>query len=271
MKFGLNQKTITDAIQTKWAGKTVHFVKETVSTNLLAKELYREAEKKEDLHGRLVVTEYQTAGRGRFGRTWVAPEGSCVIMTLILKPDFAPQYASMLTLVMGLSVVQAVRKAGLDAGIKWPNDVVVSGKKLCGILTEMSLEGTNIGEVAIGVGINVNLQEIPEEVKETATSMYLETGRKFDRNQLIASVLAAFEENYEIFVQTCDLSYLKEEYHRYLFNRGKAVRVLDPQQSFTGMALGINEQGELLVEREDKTVETVRSGEVSVRGLYSYI
>lgn len=266
-----NQQTITDAIHTKWAGKTVHFVKETASTNQLAKQIVGELPEQEPFHGMLVTAEHQTAGRGRLGRSWLAPAGKCVTMTLLLKPDFAPQYASMLTLVMGLSVAEAIGKMGLEAWIKWPNDVVVSRKKICGILTEMSLDGTEIREVAVGVGINVNLQQISEEMKEIATSMYLESGKQYDKNQVIAQVLECFEKNYEIFEKRCDLRDLMEDYNRRLINRGRPVRVLDPQHPFEGTARGINEQGELLVEREDGRMEQVRSGEVSVRGLFHYV
>lgn len=277
LEIGFDQITIKNAIHTKWAGKTVHFSHETDSTNLWAKRIANEDSKKmaeqateqsenESTHGTLVVAEYQTAGRGRLGRKWLSPAGSCVMMSLILKPDFAPQYAPMLTLVMGLSVAQA-----LHASIKWPNDAVISGKKICGILTEMSLAGTNIQEVVIGVGINVNLSALPEEVKEIATSLYLETGETYDRNEIIGQVLQRFEMNYEKYVQTLDLTYLMEEYNNLLINKDKQVRVLNPKEPFEGIARGINEKGELLVEREDGVVEAVSAGEVSVRGLYGYV
>lgn len=277
IEIGFDQITIKNAIHTKWAGKTVHFSHETDSTNLWAKRIANEDSKKraeqamaqsenESVHGTLVVAEYQTAGRGRLGRKWLSPAGSCVMMSLILKPDFAPQYAPMLTLVMGLSVAQA-----LHASIKWPNDAVISGKKICGILTEMSLEGTNIREIVIGVGINVNLSALPEEVKEIATSLYLETGETYDRNEIIGQVLQRFETNYEKYIQTLDLTYLMEEYNNLLINKDKQVRVLDPKEPFEGIARGINEKGALLVEREDGRVEAVSAGEVSVRGLYGYV
>ena len=109
-------------------------------------------------------------------------------MSILLRPDFEPRFASMLTLVMGLSVAQAVKELEVDVSIKWPNDVVVSRKKICGILTEMGIEEGKIREVVIGVGINVNLAEIQEELKDKATSLYLETGKTYDRNLLIGLV-----------------------------------------------------------------------------------
>lgn len=271
--FSYNETTISNAIHTKWTAQTVHFLKETDSTNEWAKRLSREGEP----HGTLAVAEFQTAGKGRLGRTWTSVEGTSVMMSLLLRPQFEPQYASMLTLVMGLSVAQAAKEFGLDASIKWPNDAVVSRKKICGILTEMGVEngvgGPRIREVVIGVGINVNtdIEEIPEELRDKATSFYLETGRKFDRNPVLAAVLEQFERNYELFVQTCDLSLLLNDYNALLANYNQPVRVLDPRNPYEGVALGINEKGELLVKREDGSVTCVCSGEVSVRGLYSYI
>ena len=263
-----NEETITQEIHTEWAGKTVHFVKETDSTNILAKTLAREGAP----HGTLAVAEFQTAGRGRFERRWSAPEGSSVMMTLLLRPEFEPRYASMLTLVMGLSVAQAAEKLGLsDTQIKWPNDVVVSRKKICGILTEMGVQGTEISYVVIGAGINVNTKDFPGELADKATSLYLEGGQELDRNKVIGIVMECFEKNYDRFVQTCDLTELKEDYEHLLANMGKPVRVLDSLNPYEGICLGINKEGELLIRREDTSISRVRAGEVSVRGLYSYI
>ena len=162
-----SKETISDEIHTKWAGKTVHFAKETDSTNEWCKRMSKEGAE----HGTLAVAEFQSAGKGRLGRRWTAPEGSSVMMSILLRPEFEPQYASMLTLVMGLSVAQAVKELDVEVSIKWPNDVVVSRKKICGILTEMGLENGKIREVIIGIGINVNLEEIQDDLKDTATSL----------------------------------------------------------------------------------------------------
>ena len=267
MEVLYNEETISKAIQTKWAGKTVHFAKETDSTNSWIKKLAKEGAE----HGTLAVAEFQSAGRGRFDRKWTAPEGSSVMMTILLRPDFSPQYASMLTLVMGLSVAQMAEKLGFAASIKWPNDVVISRKKICGILTEMGLQGEKIGYVEIGVGINVNFMEFPQEMADKATSLRLESGQEFDRNQVIGYVMEFFEKNYERFVQSCDFTWLKADYERLLANLGQPVRVLDKNAPYEGTALGINEKGELLVKKADGTVCEVCAGEVSVRGLYSYV
>ena len=259
-----NETTIADQIHTKWAGKTVHFARETDSTNLWIKRLAKEGASE----GTLALAEFQSAGRGRLGRSWEVPEGTSVMMSILLRPKFEPQYAPTLTLVMGMAVAKAVKNLGFDVSIKWPNDVVVSHKKICGILTEM---GVRDGKIAvIGVGINVNIREFPEEMADKATSLYLESGKEFDRSQIPGLVMEAFEEYYEKFAATCDLSGLKEEYESILANYNQPVRVL-AKEPYEGVARGITDGGELLVEKTDGTIVAVSAGEVSVRGLYSYV
>ena len=187
------------------------------------------------------------------------------MMSILLKPEFEPQYASMLTLVMGLSVAQAVCELGVEVSIKWPNDVVVSHKKICGILTEMGVQDGKIREVVIGVGLNVNLKEIQDELKDKAT------GKTYDRNRLIGLVMEKFEINYEKFVQTCDLSMMLDDYNMLLANKSQPVRVLDKISPYEGVALEIDKDGALLVRVQSGEIRKVCSGEVSVRGLYSYI
>ena len=261
-----NETTITDQIHTKWAGKTVHFARETDSTNLWIKRLAKEGASE----GTLALAEFQSAGRGRLGRSWEVPEGTSVMMSILLRPKFEPQYAPTLTLVMGMAVAKAVKNLGFDVSIKWPNDVVVSHKKICGILTEMGVRDGKIDYAVIGVGINVNIKEFPEEMADKATSLYLESGKEFDRSQIPGLVMEAFEEYYEKFAATCDLSGLKEEYESILANYNQPVRVL-AKEPYEGVARGITDGGELLVEKTDGTIVAVSAGEVSVRGLYSYV
>ena len=261
-----NETTIADQIHTKWAGKTVHFAREIDSTNLWIKRLAKEGAPE----GTLALAEFQSAGRGRLGRSWEVPEGTSVMMSILLRPKFEPQYAPMLTLVMGMAVAKAVKKFGFDVSIKWPNDVVVSHKKICGILTEMGVRDGKIDYAVIGVGINVNIREFPEEMADKATSLYLESGKEFDRSQIPGLVMEAFEKYYEKFAATCDLSGLKEEYESILANYNQPVRVL-AKEPYEGVARGITDGGELLVEKTDGTIVAVSAGEVSVRGLYSYV
>ena len=261
-----NETTIADQIHTKWAGKTVHFARETDSTNLWIKRLAKEGAPE----GTLALAEFQSAGRGRLGRSWEVPEGTSVMMSILLRPKFEPQYAPTLTLVMSMAVAKAVKNLGFDVSIKWPNDVVVSHKKICGILTEMGVRDGKIDYAVIGVGINVNIKEFPEEMADKATSLYLESGKEFDRSQIPGLVMEAFEKYYEKFAATCDLSGLKEEYESILANYNQPVRVL-AKEPYEGVARGITDGGELLVEKTDGTIVAVSAGEVSVRGLYSYV
>lgn len=265
----LSKTAIESYIDTTQIGKNIVFHKETGSTNIDAKAL---AEKGEP-SGTLVVADMQTAGRGRRGHGWVAPAGKNIYMTLMLCPDCPPDKASALTLVMAIAVYEAVSELiSKDCcGIKWPNDVVVNNKKICGILTEMSAEPDCIHYVVTGAGINVNQEDFPQEIRETATSLFLETGKLTDRSRLTARVMHFFEQNYALFEQTWNLERLQDKYNEMLINRNRQVRVLDPKGTYDGIARGINEKGELIVERGD-TGETVLvyAGEVSVRGVYGY-
>lgn len=267
----LSVSEIESRITTKWAGRNICYLEETGSTNIDAKRYAEEGAR----HGTLVVAEMQNSGRGRRGRAWQSPPGSAIYMTIVLKPDFLPDKASMLTLVMALSVAGAITETtGLAAGIKWPNDVVVNKKKVCGILTEMNAEQDFIQYIVIGVGINVNNatpEEFPEEIRQTATSLRIEGGGRIIRAELIERVMSHFERNYDTFVRTLDMRGLMSAYDSHLINLNAEVKVLDPKGEYDGIARGISDTGELLVEKEDGTVVPVYAGEVSVRGLYGYI
>ena len=203
--------------------------------------------------------------------------GLTLAFTLLLRPDFAPDKASMITLVMALSVVEAVEEiTGTAAGIKWPNDIVMNRKKICGMLTEMTMtpEMDEIQYVVVGAGINVKNaapEDFQEEVRPTATSLRIETGQQYNRAGLLNKVLLRFEENYAVFLETLDLSGLRERYQKHLLNMGAQVRVLDPAGEYTGTAEGIDMQGELIVVKDNGERTPVYAGEVSVRGLYGYV
>lgn len=264
----VNLNELQSHIHNKWAGDSLYFYEETGSTNTDAKRLAEEGAP----HGTVVAADKQNAGKGRRGRTWESPAGQDIYFTILLRPDFAPDKASMLTLVMALSVSEAVQAVtGVNALIKWPNDIVANGKKICGILTEMGLEAEDIQYVVIGVGINVNLDKMPKEISETATSLFLETGQVTARARLLGKILERLEENYECFLESLNLDGLLSAYNERLVNRDKAVRVLDPQGEYEGMAEGITRTGELIVKKQDGTSVLVYAGEVSVRGLYGYV
>ncbi len=264
----MKTEILRNCLKTAWVGKNLVCFDETDSTNIQAARLARGG----CPDGTLVVSDCQTAGRGRQGRSWLSPHGSSIYMSLVLRPQLPPRCASAVTLIAGLAVACAVcKKTGLAAGIKWPNDVVVDGRKICGILTEMSVERNSIHHIVTGIGINVNQQEFPKELSATATSIRLASGRSWNRASLAAAVLQAFEGYYAKFLQTGDLSLLKEEYEKRLVNLNTEVLVLDPSGAWQGICRGISRDGGLFVECTDGQRKTVRSGEVSVRGVYGYV
>ena len=253
--------------RTAWAGQEIFYFDTIDSTNIKAKELAEQGYP----GGTLVVADRQTAGRGRRGRSWESAAGTGIFMTLLLKPEINPNNASMLTLVSALAVAKAISDVtGEKAQIKWPNDIVVHDKKICGILTEMSAQFDYINHIVIGIGINVHNEEFPEELCDKAGSLYLEYGRHFHRADIIEKILEYFEEYYDIFLQTEDLSGLMKEYNSMLVNLQKSVKVLDPKAPFEGKALGITKKGELIVDTWESR-RLVSSGEVSVRGINGYV
>ena len=264
----LSKEELESSLKTCWAGKEVLYFDRTDSTNIQA----RLAGEAGAPHGTLAVAEIQDGGRGRRGRNWISPAGVGIWMSLLLRPGISPISASTLTLVMALAAQKGIKEAtGIESQIKWPNDLVLNKKKICGILTEMGTEFMEIRYVVMGTGINVNQEDFPEEIRKTATSLYMETGKKYHRSRIIERILEALEEYYGIFVQTEDMSALLEEYNEKLVNRGQEVCVLDPKGEYRGLCRGITKTGGLLVELPDGTVTEVISGEVSVRGVYGYV
>lgn len=248
-------------------------------------------------HGLLAIAEEQTTGKGRRGRAWQSPPGTGIWMSLLLKDLHETECASMVTLVAALAVKQAIDEAlqrsaerddmtvpgiGRQAGgqdeeksasavrIKWPNDLVIGGKKVCGILTEMVTEVDYLHGIIVGIGINVHQEDFPPDISQTATSLYLTTGRHLNRPELVELILRCFQKKYEIFSKDLSLRSLRSEYNGALVNAGEQIRVIDGENSFSGVGVGIDDSGRLLVETEDG-LEAVRSGEVSVRGIYGYV
>lgn len=263
----LNEMRIREYLQTKWLAKKIIYLPVTDSTNTQAKKMGEEGAE----HGTLVVTQCQTAGRGRRGRSWESPEGN-VYFTFLLRPEVEISRASMITLVAALAVAKAVDDVtGLDSKIKWPNDVVANGKKLCGILTESSSDLEYINYAVVGIGINVNQTAFPEEIAETASSLLLETGHTVDRGQLLGVFLNRFEQYYETFIQTEDMSGLRDVYNEKLVNCGREVKIIEKDRERVLKALGIDNDGGLVVENSEGERESIISGEVSVRGIYGYV
>ena len=193
-------------------------------------------------------------------------------MTQILKPDLLPTKASMLTLVAALAVESGIAMAtGIRGKIKWPNDIVVNGKKICGILTEMSAEMEGIHHVVVGIGINANMKSFPAEIQKVATSLSIEKQEEVNRSDIICEIMKKFEYYYEKFIKEGDLSLLVEEYNGKMVNQNERVKVIGSEEEFQGTARGITKTGELVIDKDGEGIITVLSGEVSVRGVYGYV
>lgn len=267
----MEQETVIEDIKkwlhTKWLGQEFIYDKTVDSTNTRIKALAEAGA----AHGTVAAAGTQTAGKGRRGRGWVSPEDVNVYLSVLFRPDFPADRAPMLTLVTAYAMAQAVREVtDLPVEVKWPNDLVIRGRKICGILTEMSMAGENIKYVVTGIGINTNMRDIPGEISGTATSLLLEGGVQTDRMQLIGVMLNHLEKAYDRYTAERNLMWLKKEYNDMLAGYGKPVRILDPLGEYDGVSCGIDDEGCLLVRKEDGTQTRIYSGEVSVRGVYGY-
>ena len=265
------QSELTGHIRTRWAGQPVCVYESIDSTNAEAARLAE----KGAVHGTVVTADTQTAGRGRRGRSWESPAGDNLYFSLLLRPDIAADKAPMLTLVMAVATARAIEgMTEQETGIKWPNDLVMNKKKVCGILTEMRMLQSKIDHVIIGVGINVRDRIFSEELQDKATSLEAEC-RDHDKNisgeLLLAMILEEFESLYEAFVDAGNLTPLLDTYNQMLINKDREVTVLDPQGAYNAVARGITATGELVVELPDGTSREVFAGEVSVRGIYGYV
>ncbi len=259
-----NKRELEQGLKTKTMGQSIYFYEETDTTNNRARELALEGAPE----GTLVVAEKQTDGRGRRGKVWESPLGTGIWMSLVLRPQIMPAEASVLTLLCGLATAEAIEaETGLSVGIKWPNDILINGKKAVGILTEMDCEMSEVHFVIPGIGINVNTASFPPEIADIATSLYLECGKTVSRRRLVHKVLERLEEHYETFLRTGSFTAMLEDYRKHCITLGKEVHVLG-REPFFAEALDITPEGELLVRRADNgKEEVVFSGEVSIRGV----
>lgn len=272
----VSESEIRSALVTKVMAQHVEVYETLDSTNIRAKQLAEQGAPE----GTLIVAQEQTQGKGRRGRGWTCEKGLDIYMSVILRPALTPMETAILTLVAAMAVVEAVREqTGVMASIKWPNDIVVDGKKLCGILTEMSSETDYVHYAVVGIGINTNRKGFPPEIAPVAASLAQILGECVRRSPLIAAVMNAFERRYGQFTQSRSLAPMREEYTALLVNLDEKVAVYrtlpgslqdKAEVAFTGIARGIDEDGGLLVETEDG-MQTVISGEVSVRGIYGYV
>lgn len=263
----LTFEEIKESLNTRFIANKVYYYDSIDSTNKMAKDIGFKEE------GVIIVAEEQLEGRGRLGRTWESPKKKGIYFSIILKPQLSPTKVAKLTLIGAAAVNLAINEMGIKSQIKWPNDIVVNGKKVCGILTEMSSELNMINYVIIGIGINVNLEEseIPEDLKDKATSLKIESKIKIDRKKLFATILNKFEELYIPFKDDEDISKTIEICKNNSAVIGKEILVVNGASKRLGKALDLNEAGELIVDFEDGKIESVFSGEISIRGMEGYI
>jgi len=241
-------------------GKRVYHFFKTDSTNRVAMELGYADEPE----GAVVLAEEQTAGRGRAGRNWHSERGAGLYVTLLLRPKLSPVQAPLLTMLAGLSAHTAVlAQTGLSAELKWPNDLLLNGKKLGGILTEMHAEPNAVRFVIVGIGINVSQEKFPGELAATATSLRKETGRLHSRLEILVKLLSQFETDYNRFLRE-GAGYVVQRFELVSsFANGKRVKVDTGRETFVGTTEGLSAEGLLMVKKEDGGSVTVIAGDVT--------
>lgn len=256
----INEFEITNNLETHFIGKKIVYLPETDSTNNLAKQNSALDD------GTVFIADNQTAGKGRLGRSWTSCKGGGIWLSILLKPMLMPEDVSKITLAAGLAVCRAI---GCGAMIKYPNDIVIGTKKVCGILTEMSAEINRVNYVICGIGINVNIPEFKGELSQKATSLLEVTGNTFIRSDIIKKLLYEFEIIYCDFLNN-GLSSIIDEYKKYCINIGREIHAVYKNTNITGICTDIKENGSIVINTGNDTVE-INSGEVSIRGIYGYI
>lgn len=244
---------------TVFSKRIYHFFK-VDSTNTVAMRLGYEGEP----HGAVFIAEEQTAGRGRVGRSWHSEKSSGIYVTVLLRPQIPPRDASLLTLLAGLAAQDAVREqTGLLADLRWPNDLLLSGKKLCGILTEMHAEPDRVHFVVVGIGLNVNHARMPAELAPIAISLRMETGQSHSRLELLVKLLRSLDRYYNQFVAEGARPIVARFAETSSYARGKRVRIATPNETYVGTTAGLEPNGLLRVQRDDGLTEVVVAGDVT--------
>jgi BirA family biotin operon repressor/biotin-[acetyl-CoA-carboxylase] ligase len=240
--------------------KRVHHLFRVDSTNDLALQTGHQGEP----HGALFIAEEQTAGRGRVGRVWHSEKTNGIYCTVLVRPPISPVQAPLLTLVAGLAARDAVvEQTGLYPDLRWPNDLLLSGKKFCGILTEMHAEPDRVQFAVIGIGLNVNHARMPEELASIATSLRIETARTHSRLELLVKLLRNLERYYNQFLAEGAGPIVARFSEVSTYARGKRVRISAATESYVGTTAGLEPNGMLRVERDDGRTVVVLSGDVS--------
>ncbi len=247
---------IKAGLKTGIIGKEIKYFKETESTNTIAREIAGKA-----AEGTIIIAESQTGGRGRMGRKWLSPEGG-IWLSIILKPEMQPVYAPRITLLAGVAVAKTIRNVGLEAKIKWPNDVLIRGKKVCGILTEIEAEIDMIDYCVVGIGIdaNVDTESFPEEFRESSTSLKKELGHEINRVEFVQRLLEEFEARYMKLQKEGFLPIL-EEWRSMSATIGEWVKITTQNRIIYGEATGVDNDGALIVETGEGKLEKIVSGD----------
>lgn len=246
---------------TKFIGQSIAYFRVVDSTNTVAKNSLCQ-------NGDIFIAETQTAGKGRMGREWVSEKNAGIWMSIALMPNADAEAINRITLVTGIAVCKTLRELySLPFEIKWPNDIVIDGKKVCGILTEGVADATRVEKVIVGIGINVNNLSFDNHLKSKATSLYLLTGKKSDRTKIINRLAEVFEEYYLKFT-SCTIKSVMDEYKLLCATLNKEVELTKNKEHIKAFAYDVTDNGELVVKKEDGTTLTVNSGEVSVYGYY---
>ncbi len=247
-------------LNTHDVGQVLHWYEELASTSERAKELAEEGAE----HGEVVIAESQTAGRGRRGRTWASPARKNLYFSIVLRPELPPSRAPELTLLASVALCDALRQAGVGAGIKWPNDLLASGRKIAGVLTELAAEPDRVHWIVLGVGVNVNArpEDFPEELRSSATSVLVERGQPAPRALLAAACFTAIEEWLDRHAEE-GFGPVRDAWRERSVTLGREVRVTVEGRELSGIAEDIDEGGALLV-RGPSGVERVLAGDVTL-------
>ena len=259
----IKSSEISNNLNTKYIGKNLYIYNEVSSTNTVAKFLSETGAE----NGSIVISEKQTGARGRSGKSWESPMGG-IWLSIILNPDVDPSKVPLITLATGVAVAKTLEKIGIEnSEIKWPNDIIINGKKVCGILTEAVTNFNTIETVIIGVGIDANLtlEDFPEELQEGTTTLEDELGKQIDANHLIKVFLEEFEKISELFNHEGYEEILKK-WRKRSYTIGKIVEVRKPfNKYYDAYVLGISREGALVVEKIDGSLEKVISGECIIK------
>ena len=249
---------LKDKLNTRYIGKEIHYFREVDSTNEVAKKLAREGAPE----GTIIIAESQSRGKGRRGKKWISPLGGAWL-SIILRPNTLPINAPQLTFIAGVAAAQTIKdEYGLDAGIKWPNDVLIDKKKVCGVLTEISTEINTIDYIVTGIGIdaNIDVNLLPPELRDTTTSIKSELDHDISRMILVQKFLGNFETMYDEFNKG-NFQEILRKWRQLSKTIGRQVEIRKGTEFIRGEAVGVNSKGALILELEDGALQKIISGE----------